>query len=301
MKKRVAVLLGGLSSERQVSLVSGGAIADAVETLGHEAHRIDVDRNLGAVLAALKPDLVINALHGKYGEDGRVQGLLDLMNIPYSHSGVLASAMAMDKPVAKKMVSAAGVPVAEGIVARRADILANDPMSRPYVVKPKDEGSSVGVIIVREMDNGPALAQIDWPFGEEVMVERYIPGRELTVGVMGDRALCVTEILTTHHFYDYDAKYAAGGSTHVLPAPVKDEIANEAKRLALVAHQTLGCRGVSRSDFRYHLEEDKLYFLEINTQPGMTPTSLVPEQAAHLGMSFPDLVRWMMEDVSCPR
>jgi D-alanine-D-alanine ligase len=244
-----------------------------------------------------RPDAVFNALHGCFGEDGCVQGLLDILDIPYSHSGLLASALAMDKPMAKRLFAAAGIPVAEHVIAARQDITDGDVMERPYVVKPLNEGSSVGVHMVLESDDEPLFGDTGWPYGDRVMVEKFIPGRELTVSVMGDKALAVTEIITAREFYDYDAKYAAGGSRHVLPADIEKKIADEAMRLAVLAHQTLGCRGVSRADFR--LDGNDLYLLEINTQPGMTPTSLVPEQAVHAGISFQDLVVWMVDNAEC--
>jgi len=244
-----------------------------------------------------RPDAVFNALHGRFGEDGCVQGLLDILDIPYSHSGLLASALAMDKPMAKRLFAAAGIPVAEHVIAARQDITAGDVMERPYVVKPLNEGSSVGVHMVLEGDDEPLFGNTGWPYCDRVMVEKFIPGREMTVSVMGDKALAVTEIITAREFYDYDAKYAAGGSRHVLPADIEKKIADEAMRLAVLAHQTLGCRGVSRADFR--LDGNDLYLLEINTQPGMTPTSLVPEQAVHAGISFQDLVVWMVDNAEC--
>jgi len=244
-----------------------------------------------------RPDVVFNALHGRFGEDGCIQGLLNMIGVPYTHSGLLASAIAMDKPLAKQVFATVGIPVAEHVIASRGDVLAADVMPRPYVIKPLNEGSSVGVHIVREGDNLVPLRDTGWHFGERVMVERFIPGREFTVAVMGDRPLAVTEITTARGFYDYDAKYAQGGSIHLLPAPLEAAVADEAKRLAVLAHKVLGCRGVSRADLRY--DGKTLYMLEINTQPGMTPTSLVPEQAAHVGISFPELCAWMVENAEC--
>jgi len=297
--KHVAVLMGGWSAEREVSLVSGAAVAKSLADAGLEVTPVDVQRDMGALLTRLypRPDAVFNALHGRFGEDGCVQGLLDILDIPYSHSGLLASALAMDKPMAKRLFAAAGIPVAEHVIADRGEITAGDVMERPYVVKPLNEGSSVGVHIVLEGDDEPLFNDTGWPYGERVMVEKFIPGRELTVSVMGDRALAVTEIITAREFYDYDAKYADGGSRHVVPADIEKKIADEAMRLAVLAHRTLGCRGVSRADFR--LDGDDLYLLEINTQPGMTPTSLVPEQAVHAGISFQDLVVWMVDNAEC--
>jgi D-alanine-D-alanine ligase len=308
--KRVAVLLGGLSPEREVSLVSGRACANALREEGFETIEIDVGHDLAERLRDAKPDAVFNALHGRWGEDGCVQGLLELMEIPYTHSGVLASALAMHKERAKSAFRAAGLPVADSIVVDRHHAADGHQMTPPYVVKPLNQGSSVGVFIVREGDNRPpaALNSPDWTFGDSVMIEDYVPGRELTVAVMGAkgseiRALAVTEIVPNMAFYDYDAKYAPGGSDHVIPAKIPDTIRLEAIALAERAHAALGCRGVSRTDFRFDDTKgaNRLIVLEVNTQPGMTPTSLVPEQAAYKGMSFRALVRWMLEDASCDR
>jgi D-alanine-D-alanine ligase len=308
--KRVAVLLGGLSPEREVSLVSGRACASALREEGFEATEIDVGHDLAERLREAKPDAVFNALHGRWGEDGCVQGLLELMEIPYTHSGVLASALAMHKERAKSAFRAAGLPVADSVVVDRHRAADSHPMRPPYVVKPLNQGSSVGVFIVREGDNRPpaALASPDWTFGDSIMIEDYVPGRELTVAVMGTennevRALAVTEIVPNMAFYDYDAKYAPGGSDHVVPAKIPDATRMEAMALAERAHAALGCRGVSRTDFRFDDTKgaNRLIVLEVNTQPGMTPTSLVPEQAAYKGMSFRALVRWMLEDASCDR
>lgn len=298
MTKRVAVLMGGRSAEREVSLVSGDAVTKALRQRGYAAESIDVG-DVGELVRRLDPapDVVFNALHGQYGEDGCVQGILNILGIPYTHSGLLASALAMNKPMAKVLFANAGITVAEEKIVNRSQVLAGDVMPRPYVVKPLNQGSSVGVSIVRDRDNEPPFARNGWPYGERVMVERFIPGRELTVAVMGDSALAVTEITTVRGFYDYDAKYAPGGSRHVVPAEIKKDAYDEALRISLLAHQTLGCRGVSRADIRY--DGKSLYLLEINTQPGMTPTSLVPEQAAHVGMSFADLVVWMVEHAEC--
>lgn len=296
MSQHVAVLMGGWSSEREVSLVSGAAVTRALQDEGFTVTAIDVQRDVASWLTRLypRPDVVFNALHGRYGEDGCIQGLLDMLEVPYTHSGLLASALAMDKPMAKRLCAEVGIPVAEHVIAHRDAVLASDVMERPYVVKPLNEGSSVGVHIVREGDKAVAFDEQSWPYGDTVMVERYIAGRELTVAVMGGDALAVTEIATDHDFYDYDAKYADGGSRHSLPADVADAVAAEAKRLAVRAHDTLGCRGVSRSDFR--LDGENLYLLEVNTQPGLTATSLVPEQAGHVGISFATLVRWMVDN-----
>lgn len=305
--KHVAVLMGGISSERPVSLSSGNACADALEAEGFRVTRIDVDRTVAAVLAELRPDVAFNALHGPYGEDGAIQGILEYLQIPYTHSGILASALAMDKGRAKSVAAAAGIPVADGMVMDRHAIGAHHPMDPPYVVKPVSEGSSFGVVIVREGQSHPpqVLGSSDWRYGDRVMVERYVAGRELTCGVMDGEALGVTEIVPlSGAFYDYDAKYAAGGSKHVIPAEISPNIYQKIQRLAVKAHQAMGCRGVSRSDFRFDdtaSGEGELVWLEINTQPGMTPTSLVPEMAAYAGRSFGELVRWMVEDASCSR
>ncbi len=298
MSGHVAVLMGGWSAEREVSLVSGAAVAKALGNAGYRVTSIDVQRDVGALLTRLypKPDVVFNALHGRYGEDGCMQGLLNILNIPYTHSGVLASALAMDKPTAKAQLAAAGIKVPEHQLVTREEILAGEIMDPPYVIKPFNEGSSVGVVLVRNGDNftpGDDVAAA----GERVMVERFIPGRELTVAVMGDRPLGVTEIDTSRTFYDYEAKYAPGGSQHTIPADVPNDVAEEAKRISVLAHQVLGCRGVSRADIRY--DGTDLYMLEVNTQPGMTPTSLVPEQAAYVDISFEDLVVWMVEAAAC--
>jgi len=299
MRKRIAVLMGGWSAEREVSLVSGAAVSNSLKKAGYQVTPIDVQRDMGSLLTRLypKPDAVFNALHGRFGEDGCVQGLLDILDIPYTHSGLLASALAMDKPMSKRLFADAGIPVAEHVIAARDEVLAGDVMDRPYVIKPLNEGSSIGIRIVREGDNAEPFAAGDWPYGKAVMVEKYIAGRELTVSVMGDRALAVTEIRTDRGFYDYAAKYQDGGSWHVVPAEIDERTTNEAMRLAVLAHRTLGCRGVSRADFRY--DGETLFMLEVNTQPGMTPTSLVPEQAAHVGLSFEDLVTWMVDNAEC--
>jgi D-alanine-D-alanine ligase len=298
MTKHVAVLMGGWSAEREVSLVSGAACARALKQKGYDVTPIDVQRDMGSLLTRLypKPDAVFNALHGRFGEDGCVQGLLDILAIPYTHSGLLASALAMDKPMAKQMFKMAGIPVANHMEATPDEILAGDVMPRPYVVKPANEGSSVGVQIIREGDNGPRMDE-GMAGNPRMMVEEYIAGRELTVAVMGGKALGVTEIKTHRGFYDYDAKYVTGGSVHELPADIDAELANEVMRLAELAHATLGCRGVSRADFRH--DGERLVILEVNTLPGMTPTSLVPEQAAYAGMPFPELVSWMVENAEC--
>ncbi len=302
---RIAILKGGWSPERDVSLNSGAAAAAALTQAGYEAIEIDVGRDLAARLAEAKPDAVFNALHGQWGEDGCVQGLLEVLGIPYTHSGVLASALAMDKQRAKAVFEDSGIPSPPGRIVTRAEAAGGHVMAPPYVIKPNAQGSSVGVYIVRAGDNRPPaeLTSKEWTLGDDVLVEKFIPGRELTVAVLGDRALCVTEITTSLVFYDYEAKYADGGSKHVLPADLPDAVTERCLDLALRAHQSLGCRGLSRADFRYDETADgeQLFCLEVNTQPGLTATSLAPEQAATQGISFPDLCAWMTEDASCPR
>jgi D-alanine-D-alanine ligase len=306
MTKHVAVLMGGWSAEREVSLRSGKACADAAERAGYRVSRIDVGRDIATVLTSLKPDVALNVLHGRPGEDGTLQGVLEVIGIPYSHSGVLASAVAMQKHVAKPLLLAAGIPMPEGLVVSRIEAATRHLIQPPYVIKPVAEGSSVGVFIVREDHAHPPqeLTRDDWAYGETVLVETYIPGKELTCAVMGDRALGVIEIVPTVKFYDYEAKYAPGGSKHLLPAPVSSEVYEEIRRLSVAAHRALGCRGVTRSDFRYDDSRSGtsgLACLEVNTQPGMTETSLVPELAGHAGISFEALVRWMIEDASLDR
>jgi D-alanine-D-alanine ligase len=299
--------MGGWSSEREVSLNSGGACARALEGQGYRVTPVDVGRDLAAVLAELRPDVAFNALHGPCGEDGTVQGLLELMAIPYTHSGVLASALAMHKDRAKTVMRAAGVPVPDGLLVNRHEAARRHVLPPPYVLKPVAEGSSVGVVIVREGRSHPPqeLAREDWAYGDQVLAETYVPGRELTCAVMGGQALGVIDIRpATGEWYDYDAKYAKGGSVHVLPAEIKPKIYHRIRELALTAHQALGCRGVSRADLRYDDTPGgtgALVVLEVNTQPGMTETSLVPELAAHAGYSFGELVRWMVEDASLSR
>ena len=302
---RIAVLKGGWSPERDVSLNSGKQAGKALREAGYDVVEIDAARDLAARLAEIKPDAVFNALHGQWDEDGCVQGLLEIMGIPYTHSGVLASSLAMDKQRAKAVFEDAGIPSPFGKIVSRIEAAGGHVMEPPYVIKPNAQGSSVGVFIVRKGDNRPPseLTSEKWALGDEVLVEKFIPGRELTVAVMGDRALCVTEITTALQFYDYEAKYAAGGSKHVLPAELSPEITERCLDLSLRAHHALGCRGLSRSDFRYDPEAkgEQLFCLEVNTQPGLTATSLAPEQAAHVGVSFPDLCAWMVEDASCQR
>jgi D-alanine-D-alanine ligase len=301
--KRVAVLMGGWSAEREVSLSSGGECAAALKTRGYDVCTIDVTRDLGALMAALtpRPDVVFNALHGRGGEDGTIQGVLECLQIPYTHSGVLASAVAMDKPMAKAVFARAGLPLAEGMVVPRASLGVADPLPAPFVVKPTNEGSSVGVRIVRPGDNSWREEAARWPFAE-ALVERFIDGREITVAVMDDRALGVCEIVPRGSFYDYTSKYVAGGSDHLVPAPIHQRAYDEALDIALRAHRALGCRGVSRADLRYddtHGEPGRMILLEVNTQPGMTPTSLVPDIAKHAGIDFPALVAWMVENAAC--
>ena len=305
--KHVAMLMGGFSSERPVSLSSGNACADALEAEGYKVTRVDVGHDVASVLAELKPDVAFNALHGPFGEDGTIQGILEYLEIPYTHSGVLASALAMDKAQAKIVAKAAGIPIAEQRLMSRFDFTSVHPMKPPYVVKPVREGSSFGVVMVKEDQSHPPqiITSSEWRYGDSVMVERYIYGRELTCGVMGDVALGVTEVVPQGHaFYDYDSKYVKGGSKHVIPAQISPNIYQKVQTLSLKAHQAIGCRGVSRSDFRYDdrfSENGELVWLEINTQPGMTPTSLVPEMAVHAGHSFGEFLRWMVEDASCLR
>lgn len=302
---RVAVLYGGMSAEREVSLSTGRQVITALREAGYEVTPVEVKDDLAAVIRALdpRPDAVFNALHGRFGEDGAIQGVLDWLAIPYTHSGVRASALAMDKVAAKAIFAAAGLPVPRGQVVDIAALEHNDPMPLPYVIKPINEGSSVGVEIMREGGNRRAAIAASWTFGASALVEEFIPGRELTVAVMGEKALAVTEITAANgDFYDYEAKYADGGSRHVIPAPVHPEIYTRAMDVALRAHRALGCRGASRCDFRYDDtagEPGRLVLLELNTQPGLTPTSLLPEQAAHLGMSFPQLCAWMVENAAC--
>jgi D-alanine-D-alanine ligase len=294
----VAVLMGGISSEREVSLVSGRECADALERLGAKVSRVDAGRDIAQVLAKLKPDVCFNALHGAWGEDGCVQGVLETLGLPYSHSGVLASALAMDKAKAKAVLAAAGVAVPGGGLFNRFEAAREHVMKPPYVVKPNAEGSSVGVFLVFDGANRPPqeIVAPGWTFGEEVMIEPYVAGKELAVGVMDGKAMTVTDIIPHRAFYDYDAKYAEGGSTHVVPAPIAEQAFEKAMRLSEMAHAALGCRGVTRSDLRYDDVNDVLVLLEVNTQPGMTPTSLVPEQAAKQGVDFDRLVLWITED-----
>jgi len=307
MTRHVAVLMGGLSAEREVSLCTGEACAKALETEGFTVTRLDVDRHIAETLAQLAPDVAFNALHGRFGEDGIVQGILEMLRIPYTHSGVLASSLAMQKDRAKDVLQAAGIPVAKGVTVDRLVAAKGHVLPPPYVVKPVNEGSSVGVLIVREDQEYPPqeLTREDWPFGNQVLVESYIAGRELTCAVIGEKAYDAIDIRASDGgWYDYHAKYAKGGSIHILPAELKRNIYQNVQQLALMAHRALGCRGVSRTDFRYDDRPGgtgQLVVLEVNTQPGMTETSLVPEIAAYAGLSFGELVRWMVEDASCDR
>jgi D-alanine-D-alanine ligase len=304
MSKSVALLMGGWSPEREVSLSSGEECAKALHDRGYRVRVIDVTQDLPALLRALqpRPDVVFNALHGVGGEDGAIQGVLDILGIPYTHSGVRASALAMHKPTAKTLFRAAGLPVVEDVLARPEELLERDPMPAPFVVKPTNQGSSVGVRIVRVNDNSWREEVAGWRFGSEMLVERFIPGRELTVAVQGDRALGVCEIVPRGTFYDYTAKYAPGGSDHLTPAPVPAAVYRRALDIGLAAHRALGCRGISRADLRWDDTADGdrgLYLLEVNTQPGMTPTSLVPDIARHAGIGFDELVVWMVENAAC--
>ena len=298
---KVAVLLGGTSNERPVSLVTGEAVIKALRDTGHDVTPIDVGPDIAATIASLKsaaPDVVFNALHGPRGEDGAIQGVLEWLGLPYTHSGIRASAVAMDKGATRILLAAAGLPVAQGRVVTVEELAEADPLPAPYVIKPVAEGSSVGVEIVRAGDNRRAEIAQTWRFGKDALVESFIPGRELTASVMGDRALAVTDILPceTAAFYDFEAKYKAGGSRHVVPAVLPQAVTDRALDYALRAHQALGCQGASRTDFRYDEKTDTLIILEVNTQPGMTPTSLLPEQAAYCGIPYPELCDWMVRE-----
>lgn len=298
----VAVLMGGWSAEREVSLMSGSGVADALESLGHRVTRIDMDRNVAARIAEAKPDVVFNALHGTPGEDGAVQGMLDLMGVPYTHSGLVTSVIAIDKVLTKQALVPHGVPMPGGHIVKSTDLFERDPIARPYVVKPANEGSSVGVAIVTADGNygNPIGRDVAGPWQEfdELLAEPFIRGRELTTAVLGERALGVTELRPKSGFYDFDAKYTEGMTDHIFPADIPDEIAEACKRIALDAHRLLGCRGCSRSDFRWDDEQgvEGLFLLEVNTQPGMTPLSLVPEQGRHLGISYPELVQIIIDE-----
>lgn len=298
----IAVLMGGWSAEREVSLLSGAGVADALESLGHRVTRIDMDRDLAAKLAESKPDLVFNALHGTPGEDGSVQGMLDLMGLRYTHSGLATSVIAIDKQLTKQTLVPHGVPMPGGRIVRTTDLFERDPLPRPYVLKPVNEGSSVGVAIVTDEGNygNPIAREATGPWNEfdELLAEPFIRGRELTTAVLGDRAMGVTELRPKSGFYDYDAKYTDGLTEHVCPADIPDEIAQACEAIAVEAHRRLGCKGASRSDFRWDDTQGAagLFLLEVNTQPGMTPLSLVPEQARHRGMAYADLVQWIVDE-----
>ncbi|MBM3644198.1 MAG: D-alanine--D-alanine ligase [Alphaproteobacteria bacterium] len=309
VRPRVGLLMGGWSPEREVSLVSGRACAEGLRAGGHQVLEFDVTRDLSALLAFLRPvggngpEVIFNALHGRYGEDGCVQGVLEIVGIPYTHSGVLASAIAMDKPMARHVFTSIGLRVAEGRVIERHTLAGGDPMPRPYVVKPIDQGSSVGVHIVRDGDNLAAVEAAEAEFGERVLVERFVPGRELTVAVLGERPLAVTELRPRTRFYDYEAKYTDGITEHLVPAPIPDAVRDLALDWALVAHRALGCEGLSRTDFRWDDSQrgtDGLVVLELNTQPGMTPLSLAPEQARWAGIDWPSLMAWMVDSARRP-
>ena len=297
---KVVVLMGGPSAEREVSLSSGRECAAALRDAGYNVVELDAGADVAARLTEIAPDVVFNALHGRWGEDGAVQGILEWLQIPYTHSGILSSALSLDKQRTKDVYRKVGLPVVSSILASSDDVRKAHVMPPPYVVKPNNEGSSVGIYIVHEDANGPPQLAADMP--DEVMVEAFAPGRELTTTVMGDKPLTVTDILTDG-WYDYEAKYAPGGSRHVVPAEIPQEIFDACMDYALRAHQALGCRGISRTDFRWDETRglDGLILLETNTQPGMTPTSLTPEQATHVGISFPQLCAWMVEDASCDR
>ncbi len=304
--KRVTVLMGGLSAEREVSLTSGANCAAALTEAGYQVETLDAGVELSVLVTKLqqqKPDAVFNALHGRFGEDGNIQGVLNLLKIPYTHSGLMASALAMDKVMAKRLFVAAGLRVPDGKLLTRAEVMKGDPLPRPYVVKPFNEGSSVGVSIIKAGDNAKPFDGIDWPFGDLVLAERFIPGRELTCGVMGDKAMAVTELRPKSGFYDYANKYTGGRTEHLIPAPIPADVYAEVQRMAVAAHEALGCRGISRSDFRYDDTGKggvgEVYILETNTQPGMTELSLVPEMARHAGISYPQLVAWMVEHAQC--
>ncbi len=298
----VAVLMGGWSSERPVSLMSGNGVADALESLGHQVTRIDMDRDVAAKLAAAKPDVVFNALHGTPGEDGTVQGMMDLMGLKYTHSGLVTSVIAIDKQLTKQALVPHGIRMPGGHVVKSESLYAGDPLPRPYVLKPVNEGSSVGVAIVTEGSNyGNPIRRDDegpWQHFDELLAEPFIKGRELTVAVLGGKSLCVTELVPKSGFYDFDAKYTDGMTQHVCPAQVPDDVAQAMMDMALAAHNALGCKGTSRSDFRWDDSQgvDGIYLLEVNTQPGMTPLSLVPEQAKHLGMTYPELVQEIIDE-----
>ncbi len=297
MTKHIAVLMGGWSAEREVSLSSGKAVSEALKQLGYKVTSLNVQPDISEQLLKIKPDIVFNALHGRWGEDGCIQGILEILKIPYTHSGVLASALAMDKPMAKKIFAAAGLQVAESMVLHKSEVIGKDPMPRPYVVKPFNEGSSVGVKLIFEKDNFFFTAE-NWTYGDYVMVEKYIPGHEITVAVLDDVALGVTEIFTKAGFYDYGNKYTEGGSQHICPANLPKEKLEEVMKMALIAHKSLNCRGLTRSDFRYNEKSGangEFFILELNSQPGMTPLSLSPEIANYAGIGFNELVERLVK------
>ena len=304
MSKHVAVIYGGWSAEREVSLSSGVECIKALREKGYQVTEIDATRDLAAQLSAIdpKPDVIFNALHGRWGEDGAVQGLLEIMDIPYTHSGVRASAIAMDKMSAKAMFMEYDIPCARHVWVTRDDITNGVALPPPYVLKPNNEGSSVGVEIILTAEEEQNMLARDWVHGAGVMQEEFVPGREVTVAVKDGEAMEVIEILTGNHaFYDFESKYAQGGSEHVVPADISDDLRTKLRQNAEAAYRALGCRGIARADFRYDPKHDRLAILEINTQPGMTPTSLVPDAARHDGFSFADIVAWMVEDASCER
>jgi len=301
-KLHIAVLMGGWSNEREVSLMSGNGVADALEKNGHKVTRVDMDRNIALVLDGLKPDVVFNALHGVPGEDGSVQGMLDLMQIPYTHSGMVSSVIAIDKELTKQQLVPAGIPMPDGKMVKSADVHIADPLPRPYVLKPVNEGSSVGVAIVKDDSNygNPIGKDVSGPWQEfdELLAEPFIKGRELTTAVIGGKAMCVTELKPKSGFYDFDSKYTDGLTDHICPAEIPADIEKLCLDYALKAHQILGCKGASRTDYRWddELGADGLFVLETNTQPGMTPLSLVPEQAKHMGISYEELVEMIVRE-----
>ncbi|WP_455476483.1 D-alanine--D-alanine ligase [Bartonella sp. B17] len=303
--EHIAVLMGGFSSERSISLSSGSSCADVLEAKGYRVSRVDVDSHIASVLEQLRPDIAFNALHGPFGEDGSIQGILEYLKIPYTHSGVMASALAMDKGRAKIIVASAGVSVAPSCVMSRFAVGQKHPIEPPYVIKPVCEGSSFGVVIVKRHESSPPhnIVGAEWAYTDEVIVEKYIPGRELTCAVLGNEVLDVCEIIPDQcfQFYNYESKYKSGGSLHICPAQLSPNIYQKVQEMSLAAHRAIGCRGVSRSDFRFNEEAEELIWLEINTQPGMTSTSLFPDIAKASGRTYSDIVQWMVEDASCMR
>ncbi|WP_417810101.1 D-alanine--D-alanine ligase [Thalassospira alkalitolerans] len=304
MSKHVAVIFGGWSAEREVSLSSGVECIKALREKGYQVTEIDATRDLAAQLAAIdpKPDVVFNALHGRWGEDGAVQGLLEIMGLPYTHSGVRASSIAMDKMSAKAIFAEYDIPCARHVWVSRDEIANGTALPPPYVLKPNNEGSSVGVEIVLTAEEEQNMLAREWTHGDGVMQEEFIPGREMTLAVKDGKAMEIIEILTGNHaFYDFESKYVAGGSEHIIPADIPDDLRAKLQDCAEKAYRALGCRGIARADFRYDPAQDRVAILEINTQPGMTPTSLVPDAARYDGFSFADIVAWMVEDASCER